>query len=626
MKARFFVLVSAIALVFCSGALAAWTTPEAVNAPRAGDQLARGGEPGWAICVDDSLLIQVVWEDLSGVLLDIAEVHYRAKPLRGNWGTDKNVTGDDNTSTNPGHPSVTTYKISSAYKTLVAYASQNAYNSEYKGRIFHRNEPAWDVGFEYISEEGGLHLLGWGGGQSGGRKTGSVVDNGDNKTFAVWPYHDPIDNVAYLRLWYNIRDENGWAGEARILDADLAYWAQDVCPYPDPNNNIHLVYSYSADDESYDVYWVTYDFGSAEFSTPTQVSDVTQGVKAVAPYVVCVDKGAGDYLLHFVWQEIQGGLNRVLYRRYDSETQSFSDQVTIVPYFGSLPCIAATPDGDVYVAWENRSSNPHVISWKKASPPGYSWSNASSLSLPDGIDSLMAPVMVKDFVGNLHMAVAGWNSNPEYCLDDVHCWDVLYTFNELPPVSPQNVADLQDKDHPMFKWSPCKEPNFRHYHIYRTRDPRNGWSLAASQTDTIFTDYMTFLDPDDRDIMYYHIKAEDQLDQESLPSVQLEYHYGIYVGPKVVGELLPVDYSLSQNYPNPFNAETCIEYALPSESHVVLQIYDMLGRKVNTLIDEKQLPGYYRTIWRPDDVPSGIYLLRLQAGEFVECRKVTLLK
>jgi hypothetical protein len=427
-----------------------------------------------------------------------------------------------------------------------------------------------------------------------------------------------VGNSACRRLWYNIRDDNGWAGEARILDADLAYWAQDVCPYPGPNNNIHLVYSYSTDDETYDVYWTIYDFASSQFSTPTQVSDVTQGIVACVPYVVSVDKGGADYLLHFVWQEIQGGLNRVIYRRYDSETQSFSNQVTIVPYFGSLPCIAATPDGDVYVAWENRSSNPHVISWKKASPPGFSWSNTSSLSLPDGIDSLMAPVMVKDFVGNLHMVLAAFS--------DDYAWDVFYTFNELPPVSPQNVADLQDKDHPMFKWSPCKEPNFRHYHIYRTRDPRNGWSLVASQTDTIFTDYMTFLDPDDRDIMYYHIKAEDQLDQESLPSVQLEYHYGVYVGPKVVGELLPMEYSLSQNHPNPFNAETGIKYALPTESHVLLEIYDMLGKKVATLVDEYSIPGYYQTTWRAYDVPSGVYLLRLQAGEFVECRKVTLLK
>lgn len=94
---------------------------------------------------------------------------------------------------------------------------------------------------------------------------------------------------------------------------------------------------------------------------------------------------------------------------------------------------------------------------------------------------------------------------------------------------------------------------------------------------------------------------------------------------------LPTEFKLTQNYPNPFNPATVIEYSLPKSAHVTIEIYNLLGQKVNILVDEDQKVGSYRVDWDGKDkqggeMASGIYFYRIQAGGFVKCKKMILLK
>ena len=89
---------------------------------------------------------------------------------------------------------------------------------------------------------------------------------------------------------------------------------------------------------------------------------------------------------------------------------------------------------------------------------------------------------------------------------------------------------------------------------------------------------------------------------------------------------LPHAFSLSQNYPNPFNPSTTIKYDLPSPCRVNIEIYDILGRRVMTLVDEEQVAGSHQAIWNASDKASGIYFYRIQAGEFVETKKMLLVR
>jgi len=95
--------------------------------------------------------------------------------------------------------------------------------------------------------------------------------------------------------------------------------------------------------------------------------------------------------------------------------------------------------------------------------------------------------------------------------------------------------------------------------------------------------------------------------------------------------ILPGAFSLRQNYPNPFNLMTTIEYNLPTKSHVEIRIYNMLGQKVRTLIDETKSVGKYNTTWDGTNVfgvpvATGVYLYRFQAEDHIETKKMLLLK
>jgi hypothetical protein len=94
---------------------------------------------------------------------------------------------------------------------------------------------------------------------------------------------------------------------------------------------------------------------------------------------------------------------------------------------------------------------------------------------------------------------------------------------------------------------------------------------------------------------------------------------------------LPARFELSQNYPNPFNPSTTIKYAVPSRSRVTIEVFNVLGRKVRTLINEVKPAGFHTITWDGDNaagrrVASGVYLYRFQAGDHIETRKMLLLK
>jgi len=115
-------------------------------------------------------------------------------------------------------------------------------------------------------------------------------------------------------------------------------------------------------------------------------------------------------------------------------------------------------------------------------------------------------------------------------------------------------------------------------------------------------------------------------------SMTPEFQGVSFVPSEVAGtELLPGEFSLAQNAPNPFNPQTRIDYDIPKATNVRLEIYNVLGQHVKTLVDEFQEPGSKSVIWDGRDnsgstVASGIYFYRMDAGEFSLTRKMMMLK
>ncbi len=90
--------------------------------------------------------------------------------------------------------------------------------------------------------------------------------------------------------------------------------------------------------------------------------------------------------------------------------------------------------------------------------------------------------------------------------------------------------------------------------------------------------------------------------------------------------MVPLEYSLKQNYPNPFNPTTNIEYSVPASAHVRLSVYDLLGKEVMNLVNEQHTAGNYSVSMDASRLASGIYMYRLTSGNFVETKKMVILK
>lgn len=89
---------------------------------------------------------------------------------------------------------------------------------------------------------------------------------------------------------------------------------------------------------------------------------------------------------------------------------------------------------------------------------------------------------------------------------------------------------------------------------------------------------------------------------------------------------VPIGFSLEQNYPNPFNPSTVISFKLPVVGEVQVAVYDVLGRKVATLVNGTMSAGSHQITFEAGSLSSGVYVIRMQAGDFVDSRQIVLVK
>ncbi len=91
-------------------------------------------------------------------------------------------------------------------------------------------------------------------------------------------------------------------------------------------------------------------------------------------------------------------------------------------------------------------------------------------------------------------------------------------------------------------------------------------------------------------------------------------------------DIIPTDFYLSQNHPNPFNNRTTIKYCVPDKERIELEVFDSSRNKVKTIVKEIKDAGTYKVDIDARNLPEGIYFYRLKAGDFIETKKMILLR
>lgn len=160
------------------------------------------------------------------------------------------------------------------------------------------------------------------------------------------------------------------------------------------------------------------------------------------------------------------------------------------------------------------------------------------------------------------------------------------------------------------------------------RDPENGdFHLMADYCgDPDNSPCIDVGHPDSLDVQLdcFHGLGTDRADMGAYGGRNSGWPTGIEDGED--GLFIPKQFLLRQNYPNPFNATTVIEYQLPARNYVKMEICNILGQRVITLVDERQQAGYRSIIWNASKLSSGLYFYKLTAGDFTETRRMMLVK
>ena len=192
-----------------------------------------------------------------------------------------------------------------------------------------------------------------------------------------------------------------------------------------------------------------------------------------------------------------------------------------------------------------------------------------------------------------------------------------FSTDDLAPSIPGNfMAEILDEYNVQLIWDNVPENDFEYYSLFRNSESNfdpNILEPLVTLSDTTYTDINI-----SQNEYYYKISATDYNGNESLyaeTSIEL-----------LSNDINPFEFSLEGCYPNPFNPVTTVKFTTPNISNVKIEVYNMNGQLTETLFSGNKSAGQHSIDWYANDNTSGLYLIRMSSGEFVETQKVMLLK
>lgn len=200
--------------------------------------------------------------------------------------------------------------------------------------------------------------------------------------------------------------------------------------------------------------------------------------------------------------------------------------------------------------------------------------------------------------------------------------------NPLPIQLASFTAALQQAGGAVqLKWSTASETNNYGFEVQKTLDSSNVYetianSFIAGNGTSVEMHSYSFTDSDVKPgVWYYRLK---QTDLDGTVHYSDKIQAGSVTG--VADRPLPTVFALDQNYPNPFNPSTTIDFALPKDARVSLDVYNVIGQRVASLVNEVLQAGYHSVRFNAGQLASGLYIYRIAAGEVTMDKKMMLTK
>jgi hypothetical protein len=210
---------------------------------------------------------------------------------------------------------------------------------------------------------------------------------------------------------------------------------------------------------------------------------------------------------------------------------------------------------------------------------------------------------------------------------------LIFFFTSLAnaqPVSPDLILPQNQSVnipcYPHFDWQDIRDATVYHIQIYDIIGIPN---LEPEDEDFAIPSEYNYSSPTplrNGKTYYWRVRAYDGLEWSNWSDFWLFTTADIGSDTPPTENNTPAIFSMSQNYPNPFNPSTVIKFSIPEQAFVKLAVYDVLGREIAFLENEIKSAGIYSVRWNAENIPSGVYIYKITAGNFEKTMKMILLK
>jgi len=386
---------------------------------------------------------------------------------------------------------------------------------------------------------------------------------------------------AIANIYFSLSSDSGRSWRKPVMINDVPGYAYEPHLAVDDEEIIYVTWGDEREDYWGDVYFAkSADCGST-WTPNVRVNDTTSGFQAFAD-IGFYEFTQSSRQIYICWEDSRGERDEVYFSKSLDGGETWGKNVRVSDGdWAEYPRMAVDSEGVIHILCSGRRPEGNMsIFYGKSTTEGDTWHY--KMISADTFDSQLNVVIEVDRYDNLYGV---WKATPELPGNEV---DYHISF-----------AICQDKWH----WS----------------DP------IRVDDSTIISACLPYIRVVDDGRIYVALTGG----REPRPDDACIY-FSWAQGPDWVeenrDELSIPRFRLNQNWPNPFNPITLIKYALPKDCDAKLEVYNILGQKVTSLVDGNQKAGYKVARWDAGSFSSGIYFYRLQAGEFVQTRKMVLIR
>jgi len=290
-------------------------------------------------------------------------------------------------------------------------------------------------------------------------------------------------------------------------------------------------------------------------------------------------------------------------------------------WFGTM---SVAPTGRIDVIWLDNRNNPgtylSALYYSNSKDGGLTWSENEQLS--DSFDPHLGWPQQNKMGDYFHMISDSTGAHLAWAATFNSEQDVYYSYildsTSIVPVELTSFSATSKAGEVILNWTTATELNNLGFEIERSLNETD-WSLigfkegsgtTSEPQNYSYTDYL--LDIESK-VIFYRLK-------------QIDFDGSYKFSDRIEVTVVPVEFSLSQNYPNPFNPSTKISYQIPINSFVSLKIYDAIGNELAVLVDQQKSAGEYEVEFDASKLGSGVYFYTLTAGDFIQSKKMILIK